>query len=325
MRTHHIIFAFAAMLLLGGCEKVLDIDDSDANSIMVLNGVPQAGKRAFVNFTNTHFFLDSVGSHPVDGATLTLWRNGIPLTPDSIGRCNYFFPDTLRPLDQLAIDISTPKGSVHAETYVPPFPRMSHSGRTIMWASPTFNLYWVPLRLSDSLGFKEYYNLTVTVRDSGMRHDVWADRYRTVDTVRTTFFTFFPDNPDITSNDVSPNIALADFLYGDILFTDRRIDGQSSYQVNLGIPIIVDTNEVNDSLHLFKHWYTVNVESITLERMRYLVSVARANSFTSFFAEQAKPYTNVSGAVGIFAGGSRWSRTFDADTVATLAGGAHTP
>ena len=72
MRTHHIIFAFAAMLLLGGCEKVLDIDDSDANSIMVLNGVPQAGKRAFVNFTNTHFFLDSVGSHPVDGATLTL-------------------------------------------------------------------------------------------------------------------------------------------------------------------------------------------------------------------------------------------------------------
>lgn len=316
MRTHHIIFAFAAMLLLGGCEKVLDIDDSDANSIMVLNGVPQAGKRAFVNFTNTHFFLDSVGSHPVDGATLTLWRNGIPLTPDSIGRCNYFFPDTLRPLDQLAIDISTHKGSVHAETYVPPFPRMSHSGRTIMWASPTFNLYWVPLRLSDSLGFKEYYNLTVTVRDSGMRHDVWADRYRTVDTVSKSYFMFLlNDATDITASDVSPNGALGDMLYSGLMFTDGRIDGRTDQPLNLFVPIFKDTNEVVNDTQEFKHWYTVTVESITPARMRYLISVARSNSLGSMLAEQAQPYTNVTGALGIFAGSAKWTYTFYTDTL----------
>lgn len=312
------------VLLAAGCEKVLDIDDSDAHDLLVLNAVPADGRRAFVNLTASHFFLDSVGQYPVDGAALTLYINGVPAVPDSIARCNYFFPDTLRGGDSLALDISTPRGSIHAATTVPPTPAISHF-RVGRWASPTFNFYLTPFTLADPPARRDYYHINVTIRDSGLRYDPWEDRYDSVDTVRTTYFTFFPDNPDITSNDVSPNIALADFLYGDILFTDRRIDGQSSYQVNLGIPIIVDTNEVNDSLHLFKHWYTVNVESITLERMRYLVSVARANSFTSFFAEQAKPYTNVSGAVGIFAGGSRWSRTFDADTVATLAGGAPTP
>ena len=86
----------AAALLLGGCEKVLDIDDSGADDLMVLNAVPQAGKRAFLNFSSTAFFLDTVATHPVAGASVTLWRNGVPLLPDSVGRCNYFFPDTLR-------------------------------------------------------------------------------------------------------------------------------------------------------------------------------------------------------------------------------------
>lgn len=315
MKTHHIAIALAALFLLGGCEKVLDIDDSDANSIMVLNGVPQAGKRAFVNFTNTHFFLDSVGSHPVDGASVMLYINGAPTLHDSLSSCTYFFPDTLRPLDQVAIDINTPKGNVHAETYVPPFPRIKHGGRTVEWASPTFNLYWAPLRLSDSLGYAEYYNITVSVRDSGMRHEVWADRYRTIDTVSNSYFMFLGDVNDITASDVSPNGAIGDILYSGLMFTDRRIDGRTDYPVNLVIPIFKDTNEVVNDTQQFKHWYTVTVESITPARMRYLISVARSNSLGSMLAEQAQPYTNVTGALGIFAGSAKWTYTFYTDTL----------
>ena len=315
MKRIYTIIALLSILLLGGCEKELRIDDSGANDLMVLNAVPQANKRAFVNFSYTSFFLDSAATHRIDGATITLWRNGIPLTPDSIGRCNYFFPDTLRSLDQLAIDISTPRGNVHAETYVPPMPKTKIVG-IIEWASPTFNFFWTPLQLTDSAAFSEYYSITVTVRDSGMRHEVWADRYRTIDTISSTYF-ILNNNSEITSNDVSPNVPLGGYLYSNIMFTDRNIDGRTDYPVNLFIPIYKDTNEVVNDTQEFKHWYTISVESITPARMRYLISVAQSNSLGSFFAEQSQPYTNVTGAIGIFAGSAKWTHTFtnDADTI----------
>ena len=312
-QTHYILALLVAACLFGGCEKVLNIDDSGANDLMVLNGVPQAGKRAFVNFSSTSFFLDSAATHRIDGATITLWRNGIPLAPDSIGRCNYFFPDTLRPLDRLAIDISSPRGNVHAETYVPPMPKTKVVG-IVRWASPTFNLFWAPLKLTDSAAFDEYYSLTVSVRDSGMRHEVWADRYRTIDTVSTTYF-LLNNNSEITSNDVSPNVALGGYLYSNLMFNDHNIDGRTDYPVNLFIPIYKDTNEVVNDTQEFKHWYTITMESITPARMRYLISVARANSLGSFFAEQSQAYTNVTGALGIFAGSAKWTHTFQADTL----------
>lgn len=312
MKRIYIIIALMSVVLCG-CEKELRVDDSEGNSIMVLNGVPQAGKRAFVNFTNTHFFLDSIGTHPVDGASLVLYINGVPTYSDSLSRCTYFFPDTLRPMDRLSVDVTTPKGNVHAETYVPPFPRVKRN-RIVYWKSPTFNLLWAPLRISDSADFAEYYNLTVTVRDSGMIHEVWADRYRTIDTVSTTYF-LLNNNEDITSNDVSPNVPLGGYLYSGLMFTDGRIDGRIEYPVNLFVPLYVDTNEVVNDTQEFKHWYTISIESITPGRMRYLISVARSNSLGSFFAEQAQPYTNVTGALGIFAGSAKWSVTFMPDTL----------
>ena len=307
------IIMIAAALLLGGCEKVLDIDDSGADDLMVLNAVPQAGKRAFLNFSSTAFFLDTVATHPVAGASVTLWRNGVPLLPDSVGRCNYFFPDTLRSGDQLRAVITTPKGEVTAETYVPPVPKVK-LGFLVEWASPTFNLITAIPQLSDSAGFAEYYQMTVTIRDSGMRHEAYAHRYRTIDTTSRTYF-ILNENSEITNNDVSPNLPLGGYLYSSLMFTDRQIDGRTDYPINLFIPIYKDTNEVVNDTQDFKHWYTITVESITPARMRYLISVARANSMGSMFAEQAQPYSNVTGAVGIFAGSAKWSHTFMTDTL----------
>ena len=313
MKSRYIIIVLAA-LMLGGCEKVLDIDDSDAHDLMVLNAVPQAGKRAFVNFTSTHFFLDSVAAYPVDGATLTLWVNGNPYSVDSVSRCKYFFGHVLQPLDQLAIDITTPKGNVHAETYVPRKPAVS-GPLVIGWRSPTFNFFMTPFTMTDSSGYAEYYNLTVTIRDSGLvKEPQQNNRQRLKDTVSHTYFALL-NNDDITSYEVTPNAALGGLLYSGLMFTDKLIDGRTNYPVNLFIPLIKDTNEIADAEHTFKHWYTITLESITPARMRYLISVAQTNSMTSFFAEQSQPYTNVSGALGIFGGSAKWSYTFDADTV----------
>lgn len=305
------------LLLLGvtlvSCEKVLDVDDSGAGDILVLNGIPSAGQRAFVYFSHSHFFLDNSITHPVEGAAPTLSVNGVPYTPDSISGCKYFFPYICQPGDSLAIDITSVEGNVHGKTYVPLYPDVTDFN-VKEFASPSFNFYWASYTLHDHLNNPEYYYLKVEVRDSGMRFNDWTRQFDTVDTVHSTYF-LLPNNPEITSNDVSPNEALGGYLYSSLISTDRRIDGQD-YAVNLYILLLKDTNEVNDSLHVFKHWYDITIESITLDRLRYLISVSQNLNTVSFFAEPVQPFTNIEGGgVGIFSGSAKWKFSFDPDTI----------
>lgn len=311
-KTVYILFPLLLAALFASCEKVLDIDDSGAGDILVLNGVPSAGNRAFVYFSHSHFFLDTSITHPVEGATPTLTVNGVPYTPDSVSGCKYFFPYTCQPGDSMSIDITSGDGIVHGKTYVPLFPDVTDFS-VREFASPSFNFYWAQYKLCDHADNPEYYYLRVEVRDSGMRFDSWTRQYDTVDTVHATYF-LMPNNPELTSSDVSPNVALGGYLYTGLMSTDRRIDGQD-YPVNLYILLLKDTNEVNDSLHIFKHWYNITVESITQARMRYLISVSQNLNTVSFFAEPVQPFSNVEGGVGIFAGSAKWKFSFDPDTL----------
>lgn len=316
-RIVYIFFLVLVATSFASCEKVLDVDDSGANDLLVLNGVPAAGRQAFVYFSHTHFFLDSSITHPVDGAAPTLTVNGVPYSPDSVSGCKYFFPYTCQPGDSLSIDITSPSGNVHGKTYVPLYPEVKNF--TVReFASPSFNFYWAQYNLCDHAGTPEYYYLKVEVRDSGMRFNEWTRQFDTVDTVHATYF-LMPSNPELTASDVSPNEALGGYLYTSLMSTDRRIDGQD-YAVNLYILLLKDTNEVNDSLHVFKHWYDITIESVTPARLRYLISVAQNLNTVSFFAEPVQPYTNIEGGVGIFAGSSKWKFSFDPDTIPHVGG-----
>lgn len=316
-RIVYIVFLILVGIFFTSCEKVLDVDDSGAEDVLVLNGVPSAGNRAFVFFSHTHFFLDNVSSHPVDGAAPTLTVNGIPYTPDSVSGCKYFFPYICQPGDSVTIDVTSPEGNVHGKTYVPLMPEVTNFS-VAEFASPSFNFYWANYTMHDHADNPEYYYLKVEVRDSGMRFNEWTRVYDTVDSVHATYF-LLPYNPEITSHEVSPNEALGGYLYTSLMNTDRLIDGQD-YDVNLYILLLVDTNEVNDSVHVFKHWYTITLESITAARLRYLISVAQNLNTVSFFAEPVQPFTNIEGGVGIFAGTAKWTFTFDPDTIPHVGG-----
>lgn len=296
------------LLLLVGCEKVLDIDDNNQQRKLVVNAVPTADQRLFVNFSYTHFFLDNNNSQVVDGAELKMYVNNVAYTPDSVSNCNYFFPVVLAPDDSLRLEATTPRGNVYAETYVPRMPNID-SVRFASFASSSFNFYTARFNLHDHANYPEYYNITVMQRDSGERYNIWTRQIDTVDTIRNTYF-LIPNNPNITASDVTPNMPLAGYLYTGLMCTDKRIDGADE-QVQLYIMHLTDTNEIAP----FKHEYTLRIESATYDRFRYLISVASANSMSSFFAEQAQPYTNISGGVGIFAGTGSLTFRFDPDTL----------
>ena len=298
-----LLVAFA----LASCEKTVDIEDSGAHEL-VLNGVPTPGRRAFVYFAQTRFFLDSSNNQQVVPDNMVLTVNGTPMTPDSVSRCRYFFPYTLQEDDTLSIDINVGDREVHAHTYVPRYPAVNKV-TAAYFASPSFNFHIVNLRLDDRAGVDEYYNVVVSKRDSGMRYDPWGDSLEFVDTIASTFF-LVPYNPEVTSNDVCPFIPLGGYLYSRIMFLDRNIDGQQ-YPLQLYIMQTIDTNERPP----FKHEYIIDVESVTPARWNYILSAASQSSMFSLFAEQGQAYGNVEGALGVFAGSASRHYIFNPDTI----------
>lgn len=291
------------MVLLWGCEKTLDVEEP-AERELVLNAVPAAGRQAFVHFGYTRFFLDTDNDQPVSGAEVTLTVNGVPLSPVSIYRSKYFFNHVLQEDDTLSVDIWAAGRTVHAETYVPLYPVVD-SVQNIYLPTSTFNYVVSSFYLTDHAGRAEYYNVTVTERDSGVRFNDWTGKYDTVDTVHSAMVVV-PFSEEITASDV----AVYSPLGGRLMFLDRNIDGQR-YQVPLFILHRKDTTEVAP----FKHEFTVEVESVTPARFRYIMSASSQGGLTSFFAEQGRVFSNVEGALGIFAGSAKQKYSVSLDTI----------
>lgn len=311
MKKTHILLLFLAVLAVAGCEKVLEIDPDPSKTGLVLNAVPSAGKPAFIYFANTRFFLDTSNNQPIPGATLSLYVNGIPQTLDSIVRCRYYFSYLGNPGDTLEVRGTSPSGNVYAKTYIPLVPTISNISLLRDTGGYSLRYYNVDFNFQDHLGIDEYYNLYVSVRDSGARFNEWKQKLDTVDTVHSTYFAL-RYNPEIAdqASYVNPLMGL---LFTRNLFNDSDIDGRN-YPVRMQILHLVDTTEVQP----FKHEYTVTLESMTFARLRYLIDVSRQGSSSSFFSEQGQVRGNVDGAYGIFAGNAVSKFTFWPDTLSTL-------
>ena len=90
------------------------------------------------------------------------------------------------------------------------------------------------------------------------------------------------------------------YIYTQLLTTDKLIDGQR-HNTTIMMILLRDTNEVAP----FIHEYTLNVESVTPERYQYLQDIEQATSIMQLITEPAPVYSNVNGALGIFAGNSK--------------------
>lgn len=309
MRRLIQIFNLLLMLFaISSCEKVLEIDDNPEDAGLVLNAIAKPGKQANLYFARTRFFLDPSNDQPVPVESMQLRANGNLLTLDSTVRCRYYFDYTLAEGDSLEISILSQGRRVTATTYVPYQPTFTDLHLQAVSDTTTFRLLRAQFKFKDHADIREYYRLSVNVRDSGERYNEWKRQLDTVDTVHSNYFMLF-NCPDITSSDVSYTRNFLG-LYTRNFFHDGRMDGQL-VPVDLGILILRDTNERPG----FKHEYTVSLESLTFERLRYLIDMTRQNSTNSFFAEQGSVRGNVDGAFGLFSGAAREEFTFWPDTL----------
>lgn len=299
MNNHRFIPIIAALMLFASCEKVIEFDPSSTQSQPVLNAIPSAGKQLFVNYTYSRFFLDTNNIHPIADVDMVVTANGTDYRPVSVEGCNYFFDYTPQEDDQLSIRIKSAAGNATASTYIPRLPNISTPFTFIR--DSVFKTMVINFNIDDHPNYNDYYRFTISQRDSGARYIPYRDIYDTIDTVRNTIFFCF-DRP-ITDPTAAATQALGGYLYQELLTTDKLIDGQN-HNTTMMVILLRDTNEVGT----FLHEYSLNIETVTPERYQYLQDVANATSITQLITEPAPVFSNVTGALGIFAGNAR--RTF---------------
>ena len=302
-RISYTITLALSLLLLVACEKEVPYDAIGFQPTPVLNALPSDGERLFLNFGLSRLMLDTTAATPINGALVSLRIGNQLLHPDSVSHCNYFFNATPSPHDRVSVNITLADGrTVSASTTVPATPQVSNVVSSID-TSEVFNLGIINFDLADEPNYRNYYHITVMQRDSGTRRNLWRDTLETIDTTFPTYF-LCPYTPLLTG--AASSEALGGYFYASLLTSDSLFDGQV-LPSNLLLMLLVDTTEVQP----FLHQYTLQVESISEERFRYLYDVTTHSSLTSAFAEAAPTYSNVSGGLGLFAGSSR--RTFKLD------------
>ena len=289
------------LLTLVSCEKVIPFDTSISQSELVLNAVPSAEKQLFVYFAHTLFFLDSTNNQPISDVDMVVSINGVDYRPTSVDRCKYFFDYTLQEDDSLAIHIQTNDRTVTSHTTVPRLPRIS---QPVAYTndSGAFHLLIVNFNIDDYPNYKDYYCITLRQRDSGSRYSPYFERYDTIDTTYATFF--LCNDKDLVDPAISSLMSVQGFSpFVRLLSPDDNIDG-TNHNTTLTLIRLTDTNEVAPYLHEF----TLDVETVSPDRYRYLKNLDNATSPLQLITEPPAVYSNVNGALGIFAGNAR--RTF---------------
>ena len=293
------------VLFFSSCEKVIEIDPLDSPSQLVLNGVPSDEKPFFVYFANSHFFLDTSNNHPVSNVDMLLRVNGNEYRPTHADQCRYFFNYIPQEDDSLSIRVQAGDRLVTSSTYVPRMPQISNLAAFIN-SDSTFNLLVVNFKVTDPANYPNYYRFGITQRDSGSIYIPYFDYSDTIDTTFNTFFFCF--DKALTSPNAAATEALGGYLYTQLLTTDANIDGKT-HNASIMVILLRDTNEIQPYIHQ----YSLSIECVTPDRYRYLQDIDEINSMMSLITEPPEVYSNVNGALGIFAGTAK--RTFPLITI----------
>ena len=298
---------------MASCEKVIEFDTSISNSELVLNAVPSAQQQLFVNLAYSHFFLDTVNGYPLGDASMVMSINGSNYYPSTQRGCNYFFDYTLQEDDSLFVTIDAGGRTITAHTTVPRMPVITNPS-ALTSDTGAFHLMLVNFNIDDHPDYKDYYCISIRQRDSGCRYSPYLDRYDTIDTTYATLF--LCNDKALIDPQAAAEMSYSGFVPADrLLSSDEMFDGKR-HNTTLVLILLRDTNEVQPYIHQ----YSLDVETVSPDRFRYLKDVANATSMMQMLTEPPAVYSNVQGALGIFAANAR-----QRIPLITLTGGTRPP
>ena len=295
MLPKKIIIILSAVLLAISCEKVVEFDIQDSDRYVVVNALPCTDSLVFANITYSRFFLDNQAFPPVTNAIVTLDINGTLYSSSSRNEANYFFTYRAVPGDTMTIHVEVPgREAIVGGTRIPALPDMQAPLAEIDTLQP-FNTAEITFTLDDPAG-RNYYYVYLSERDSGIEWNRWKEKWDTIDTVQTPYFNCL--NMEITAPEVNCIEGFMNY-FNRLLFIDSLIDNQQ-YEVKLNLMMLKDTAE-----HPLMKEYSLVVESLSPEAYRYTKEVLLSQGMSSYFTEPTRIFSNIRGALGIFAGIAR--------------------
>ena len=278
--------------LFASCEEVVEFDIEDTKPFVVVNALPNTDSLLFVNITYSRFFLDNQPFRPVTDATVTLDINGTTYAISQRDGANYLSNYIVTAGDTLTLTVAVPGyETITAGTRAVPLPDITSLVTEIDTLQP-ITAGEISFTLTDPANTKNYYLVYISERDSGTQWNLWEEKWDTIDTVTHSYFNCL--NRKITDPQVNLTENMMEY-FNQLLFKDSLIDGQQ-YDIKLSIPMLRDTAE-----NPIQREYTLVIESLSPEAFRYTAEVTAAQGIGQYFAEPTRIYTNLSGALGIFA------------------------
>ena len=273
-----------AALLLGGCEKVLDVDFDDVTPQVVVMSSVQPDTTVNVRLTYSRFILDDSPFRTVDDAVLSLEVNGVDVhAVQSSNSGDYVLDYRPQEGDRLKLRVKVPgRNEVTATTEVPRAADVTNVRGTTLAGGEGENRYSVRFTLNDPADEHNYYFVRLYKKS-----------------FYYSYYQFFKCNDYMLTEGVDVMSVLDGDLDGEssslLAFPDDNINGMShevELTMNAEVPL--------DSLCL---------EVTSMSRDRYLYELTAMydddDTFGQLFSEPVQIHCNVNGGIGIFAACNR--------------------
>lgn len=298
------IIMVTMLLMLAGCEKVIEIDVDRTEPLVVVNGDMRADSAATVRLTYSKFFLDESAFREITDAEVTLSVNGgNGLTPSGREGGNYRFAYRPSEGDTVRLRVAVPgKGEATAQTVVPVAAQVHGFRVTKISPRDGGQRYQVRFTLDDDASRTDYYAIRLMADRTYYRRWQVGDSvvYDTAHYSERLPFSCV-DYDLIGQNDAWDNIEGDETQYWQLLFDDGAINGQSR-EVVLTTASYLGEEDYGHSEY--------RIEVITFSRERYLYekSLEALDDDMGIFSEPVQIHTNITGGIGLFA--ARNIRTF---------------
>lgn len=293
----NILFA-TALLMMAGCEKVVEFKIEDQEPMVVVNCHARAGEQPEMQVSMSRFFLMNSNNYPkIDNASCSMWFGSQEVTGvyDS-EKDRYLFGHTVAEGDSLKVEVTVPGyETVKASTRVPMKVEPQHFrfiGDTTMYSYSDSQIRFV---LHDRAGEKNYYSLRIKHVESYIYDDTpYTHEY-------DEYFTC-SDLLIVDQSDVVELIGGMSGYDGNLLFfTDEHIDGQS-HEIALDCTVWFPYDSTSRS-----DYYLV-LESLSKEMYQYMTTKEaqyNGEDLGGLFGEAVQVYSNIQGGVGILGASSR--------------------
>ena len=307
----------AIVLLITACEKQIDIDIEDTESMVVVKAANEADSPLTVDLTYSRpafgsFYVryDEDFFQKITNATVSLSVDGGAALAASRNDGTYTFSHKPQPGEKLELTIAVPgKDNITSTATVPQCPMISNLDTS--YSNQGYDYYYttqvnVNFTLNDPAATDDYY--AIRIREIDTIINIERDNNDNIilqDTIIESYYRFFEctDYLLVNNNEIDIEDPTTSRTYSgtEMLFTDATINGLS-HNIKLVGQYDRYWEKASDTT-IYHYGLFLEVTALTRDLYLYRQTMNNYNNndeLLGFFSEPVQIHSNIDGGIGIF-------------------------